>query len=376
MVKIEPARAVGEIDCAVEVRCRDQREHRAKDLLSRQLRLGVGHVDQGRAEERPCLATAETAVEQDPRPLRLRGLDGGLRSLTGFGGDHRTDICAGVGTGAGVQSLCRGAQGLPHLGLAGLIARDHADRPRQAALAGRAEGRSHDRRHRALQIGVLGDDHRVLGAAERLDAFAGLGRTGCDQPGGAGLADERDRVDAVVVEDRLDRLAPAVDEVHDARREDLLIVDQLADPLGGAGVALRGFEDEGVTAGDRVGEEPERDHRGEVEGRYGGHHAHWLAHHLHVEAGCDALQRLALEQVRNPGRRLDRLDAAADLTVGVGERLAHVGGDQRGELRPVPDECVAESQYSPGPFLRRDLAPAGLGGAGGLDGGVDVTGTR
>ena len=95
------------------------------------------------------------------------------------------------------------------------------------------------------------------------------------------------------------RLAPAVDEIDDARREDLLIVDQLADPLGGAGVALRGLEDEGVTAGDRVGEEPERDHRGEVEGRYGGDHAHCLADHLYVEAVAN-LQRLALEQVRNP----------------------------------------------------------------------------
>ena len=47
-------------------------------------------------------------------------------------------------------------------------------------------------------------------------------------------------VDAVVVEDRLDRLAAAVDEVDDARREDLVLVDQLADPLRrAAGLAPR-----------------------------------------------------------------------------------------------------------------------------------------
>ena len=73
---------------------------------------------------------------------------------------------------------------------------------------------------------------------------------------------KRDRVDAVVVEDRLDRLAAAVHEVDDAGRKDLLLVDQLADPLGRARVPLRRLEDEGCCrrrprrAGTRAGSSP------------------------------------------------------------------------------------------------------------------------
>ena len=37
--------------------------------------------------------------------------------------------------------------------------------------------------------------------------------------------------DALVIEDRLDSLAAAVHQVYDPRREDLLLGDQLADPL-------------------------------------------------------------------------------------------------------------------------------------------------
>ena len=214
----------------------------------------------------------------------LRGGDRGLRPLAGLRGDHRADVGAGVRAGSGAELGGGGAEGLAHLGLAGLVARDHADRTGQAALPGRPEGRSHDRRHRAVEIGVVGDDHRVLGAAERLHPLAGLRRAGRDQPRRARLADEGDRVDAVVIEDRLDRLAAAVDEVDDAGREDLLLVDQLADPLGGSRIALRGLQQEGVAAGDRVGQEPERDHRREVERGDRGDHADGLADELDVDA--------------------------------------------------------------------------------------------
>ena len=175
-----------------------------------------------------------------------------------------------------------------------------------------------------------------------------------------GAADEGDRVDAGVLEDRGDRVAAAVDEVDDAGRDLLDRVDDLDDQRRRARVLLGGLEQEGVAAGDRVGQEPERDHRREVEGRDRRDDADRLAHQLDVDAGGDALQRLALEQVRDRRRRLDRLDPAADLAVGVGQRLAHVGADQRDQLLAAAQQLLAQRQHRPRPPLRRHLAPAGL----------------
>ena len=163
-----------------------------------------------------------------------------------------------------------------------------------------------------------------------------------------------------LVEQRVDRVAAAVDEVDDAGRDLLDRVDQLDDQRRRPRVLLGGLEHEGVAAGDRVRQEPERDHRREVERGDRGDDADRLAHHLDVDAGGDALERLALQQVRDRRRRLDRLDPAADLAVGVGERLAHVGGDQRGQLARAAEQRLAQRQHRPRPLLRRDLAPARL----------------
>ncbi len=88
----------------------------------------------------------------------------------------------------------------------------------------------------------------------------------------------------------------------------------------------------------------------------------------------DALERLALQQVGDRGGGLDRLDPAADLAVGVGERLAHVGGDERGDLGAVLDERLAQGEHGAGALLRRRLRPARLRLGGCADGGVDVGG--
>ena len=260
----------------------------------------------------------------------------------------------------------------PHLGLAALVADDHADRAGEAPLPGRPEGRAHDRGDAAGEVGVVGDDHRVLGATERLHPLAGRRRAGGDQAGCLGLADEGDRVHPGVVEDRLDRLAAAVHQADDARRKDRGLVDQLADPLTRPRVPLRRLQHEGVSAGDRVGQEPERDHRREVERGDRRDHTDGLADQLDIDAGGDPLERFALEQVRDGSRGLDRLDAAADLAIGVGECLAHVGRDQRGELLTVLDQRVPQGEHGAGTLLGGHLTPGGLRGAGRHHRGIHV----
>ncbi len=57
-----------------------------------------------------------------------------------------------------------------------------------------------------------------------------------------------------------------------------------------------------------------------------------LADRVDVDAGRDALGEAALEQVRDAAGELDDLEAAGDLAERVGEDLAVLGGDDRGEV--------------------------------------------
>ena len=88
-----------------------------------------------------------------------------------------------------------------------------------------------------------------------------------------------------------------------------------------------------VAAGDRVGQEPERDHAGEVERRDGRDDADRLADHQLVDARGDVLEVAAHHQRRDAGGDFDVLDAALQLAFGLGERLAALLRDQLARSR-------------------------------------------
>ena len=99
-----------------------------------------------------------------------------------------------------------------------------------------------------------------------------------------------------------------------------------------------------VAAGDRVGQEPERDHRREVERRDGRDDAERLADHELVDAAGDVLEVVALHQDRDAAGDLDVLDAAPQLAAGLGEGLAVLGGDDAGDLVEVLFEELLEAE--------------------------------
>ncbi len=129
---------------------------------------------------------------------------------------------------------------------------------------------------------------------------------------------------------RVDRFLVAVDDVEHARRQ-AGFDQQFGEAHRHRRIALRRLQDEGVAAGDRRREFPHRDHRREVERRDAGDDAERLAHRIEVDAGAGALGVLALHQVRHAAGELDHLDAALDVALGVGQRLAVLGGEQGGE---------------------------------------------
>ena len=189
--------------------------------------------------------------------------------------------------------------------------------------------------------------------------------------GDRGRADEADRLDVRIVEDRVDRFLVAVDDVENAGRPARLD-EQFAEPHRHARIALGGLQDEGVAAGDRRRELPERDHRREVERRDAADDAERLAHRIEIDAGAGAVGIFALHQMRDAEREFDHFDAALDVALGVGDRLAVLARENVGEFVVVPGDEIEELHQHAGAALRIGRRPGRLRGFGVLDRGADL----
>ena len=77
-----------------------------------------------------------------------------------------------------------------------------------------------------------------------------------------------------------------------------------------------------------------------------------------VDVGRDVLRHRALDQVRQRAGELDDLEPAGDLAAGVGEHLAVLGGEDRGELALAAVEQLAEGEHHRLPLGDGGLAPA------------------
>ena len=237
---------------------------------------------------------------------------------------------------------------------------EHADR--HAPLAGAAVAGVDGRVGGEVEVGVGQDDHVVLRAAEGLDALAVAARGLVDVLRDRGRADEADRLHVGAGQQRVDGGLVAVQHVEDAVGETGLLPER-GEPVGRARVLLAGLEHHGVAGRDGDGEEPHRDHRGEVERADDADHAERDPLGVHVDAGGRLLAVAALEQVGDAAGELDDLEAAGDLADGVGVHLAVLGGDDRGELVLAAVEQLAEGEHHLRTPRERGGAPA-AGGAG------------
>ena len=217
------------------------------------------------------------------------------------------------------------------------------------------------------------DHHVVLGPAERLDSLARSCRALVDQPRHRRGADERDGVDARVVEDALNDLASTVHQIdHPGRKAQR--VEHLERDLLSQRHLLRRLEDERVAAGDRERQEPERDHRREVEGHDGGAHAHRLADRLAVHAARHVLEHPPLHRGRHGAGALDHLDHPRHLRAGVVDRLAHLGRDRARQLLAASVESLAEGEHQPRALDHAHVTPARQRLARRLHGRVEIGG--
>ena len=95
----------------------------------------------------------------------------------------------------------------------------------------------------------------------------------------------------------------------------------------------------------------------EVERRDAGDDAERLAHRPVVDAGRDLVGVVALEQLRDAAGELDDVDAARDLALRVGEDLAVLGGDHRGQRVAVLVEQLEEGVQDARAADRRRVGP-------------------
>ncbi|SKZ27922.1 Uncharacterised protein [Mycobacteroides abscessus subsp. abscessus] len=141
-------------------------------------------------------------------------------------------------------------------------------------------------------------------------------------------------------------------------------------------VTLTRLEDEGVAACECRPGLPQRDHGREVERGDARDHAEGLADRVHVDARAGTLGELTLDQMRYADGEFDDLDAALDVTEGVGVRLAVFERERRRDLVGVLIDKVDEAHQHAGAALRVPRGPLLLRFDGGCDSGGDVVGAR
>ena len=116
---------------------------------------------------------------------------------------------------------------------------------------------------------------------------------------------------------------------------------------------------------------PHRDHRREVERRNAGDDAERLAHGKQVDARTGAFGVLALEEMRNAAGELDDFQAALHVALGVGERLAVLGGQKPRQLVELLVRELEELHEHARAALRIGRRPARLRRFGNRDGVLD-----
>ena len=174
---------------------------------------------------------------------------------------------------------------------------------------------------------------------------------------------------------RVDGFASAVHQVHDALGQ-LQLVEQCEHLLHRQRHALGRLDDDGVAAGERVRQEPEGDHPGEVERRDDGGDAEGLADHHLVDAAGDVLGVVPLDHRRGPACHLDVLDGPAHLGARFADGLAGFHRDGAREVFDVLVEQRLQLEQILNPLADRNPPPCREGAGRGPRRLLDFSGRR
>ncbi len=333
-------------------------KYRPEDLFLVDAHVGRHPVEQAAAEEEAVLVAVDdqvAAVDHELGTFLDAEVDVAAHLVVMRFRDQRPHVVARVRAVTDLEVREFGSQLRDDL-VSRLVADADGDRNRHAALAAGTVGGAHQRADGIVDVGIGHDDRMVLRAAERLHALA-VGRGGpVDVFGHWRRADEADGGDPLVAENGIDRDMVALDDIENAGRETGL--RQQFRPFERATrVFLGRLQDEGVAAGDREREHPQRHHRGKIEWRDTRTDAHRLAHRIAVDASADLVVVFTLYQVRDATGELDDFESALDRTIGIVQYLAMLLGDQFRDLGPVALDEFLELEHDPRTSQNRRARP-------------------
>ena len=336
----------------------DDAEHRPEDLGAGDLSLGRQPVQHRRTHEEAVLEARDPsapAVHDGAGVFRVHGLtDQPFDPLAACAPDDRSHVHRVVEPGAHHPALGGGADEVPE----GLMSAAHRDRQRggQTPLSGAPEGALGHRPDRGLDIGVLKYHHRVLGPALTLHPLSIVSGLRVHGPGHRRRAHEAHRGDVRMVEKRRDRLPAAVGHLNHAGGKPRFF-EKRRYPVHRERRLLGRLHDHRVAAGERAGQEPERDHRREVERRDHRDHPDRLADHELVDAAGDVLEHPALHQRGNSAGHLHVFDGPPQLAAGLGQRLAALGGHNSRDFLEIALEEGLQPEKRLHPVTGRRLPP-------------------
>ena len=141
-----------------------------------------------------------------------------------------------------------------------------------------------------------------------------------------------------------------------------------------SGTRSDGFRTKVFPGRDGVGQEPERNHPREIKRNDGGDHAQRLPDHHFVDAAGHVFQVVALHHGRNAAGNFDVFDSAAQFGLGLGKRLAILGGEDAGKILDLLFENVLQLEQRLNTIFSRSAPPFRKGGGRSLNRGRDFGG--
>ena len=187
----------------------------------------------------------------------------------------------------------------------------------------------------------------------------------------SGRTDERHGFDVLVRAQAIDHILAAMNDVEHARRNASLN-GQFHQQHGRQRILFRRLEHEGVAAGDRHREHPQRNHRREVERRDAGADADRLAQGVSVDAAGDVLGELAHLQGADRARVLDHFQATENIAFGISNGLALLRAEDHGDALGVLADQRLQLEHDAHPRADRGQFPGLEGTLRGADSGIDL----
>ena len=355
-------RIVGERQGLVDVGRRRRRHHRAEDLAAHHFHVGLGVGEDGRGVDAAVAAPAG----HHPGAGRLGLVDPGLDALGLLLLDHRRELGALLLGRAHLDLLDLGLGRVEEVAVDGAV--DDGALQRDAHLAGVGVAAVGDVRGHLLQVRVRQHHHGAVRAQlERQLLEAGDVREPLPDFHAAGEADlARARVGCERLADLRARAGDHLQLVAVVAR----LVEQLGEHDGRQRRDRGRLEDDRVAGRQRRRDLVQREHQREVERRdrdddaAGDPHGH--ADLAGAVRGRLQRQLLAAYHGALESAETDDLDRAGGLGAGLGERLAVLGGDRRGEVLDALLQQLGRLEGREIPFVRAQLAllDHALGGGG------------